>query len=254
MNMPRRHEYAKEVKMTQKVNTTGIKVNTRPYRKKLTTPTGKARFPALQQPDTAFTSEGEYHVGLVVDPDTAEQLTSTVEKLLEGYYNEVFNQLNQKQAKKLYKYLPWEEEYDENDEPTGNIIVKFRSKTMVTKEDGSQFSLQPAIFDKKKRPWPEDKLIYGGSIIKVSTTTTPYYIPSTGMCGIKLRLNAVQVIEHRDARSAEAFGFDDESDDEEEEKFDTTPPLETKEENNPIGNDNDNDDDDDEEEDDDINF
>lgn len=193
------------------------KIDTKKYISKFTTPKGTARFPSLLEPDTEFSNEGEYHTGLVVDPDDPEvsKLIDRLKEKIDDLYQEVVNLVQKKDKGKVYCHYPWEDEYDQNDELTGNIIIKFRSKSEVTK-DGKTYNLKPALFDAKRKPWDESNPIYGGSTIRVSTGTSAYYIPSTGMCGIKLRLHAVQVISALNRRTAEAFGFEDEADEEAE--------------------------------------
>jgi len=198
-------------------------IETKPYFKKITTPKGTARFPALLEPDMQFSTEGEYHTGIVVDPEDPEvsKLIDWLKEKIDNLYQEVYNLVPKKDKNKVFCHYPWEDEYDKDDEPTGNIVIKFRSKAEITK-NGKTYDLKPALFDAKRQPWDETNPIYGGSTIKVSTSTSPYYIPSTGMCGIKLRLNAVQVISALNRRTAEAFGFDDEGDDEDEDVADTS--------------------------------
>lgn len=54
--------------------------------------------------------------------------------------------------------------------------------------------------------------IWGGTEGKVSFEVAPYFIPGTALAGIKLRLNAVQVIELRSGgnKSAGEYGFGEE--------------------------------------------
>lgn len=204
--------------MTQKKQSNPIdQIEIKQYQKATTTPKGKARFPALTAPDTAFSADGEYHVGLIVDPNDPEvsEWLDTIKEYADSLYNEIYNVLSQKNKKSAYVHYPWEDEYDDNDEPTGNVIVKFRSKAVAKKKDGTKFSLKPELVDARKNPWPKNTPIGMGSVIRIQTKFHPYYMPSTGMTGIKLRLMAVQVIKNQ--RFSAASAFDDMSDDEDAE-------------------------------------
>lgn len=76
--------------------------------------------------------------------------------------------------------------------------------------DGSKISVKIRQFDSKGKPI--DVNIGRDSVIKVSFSANPYYMPSTRTCGLSLRLLAVQVItlnEFGDS-SASSYGFEEE--------------------------------------------
>lgn len=187
-------------------------IEKKPYRAPFTTPKGMARFPALLVPDTKFSADGEYHVGLVVDPNDPDVSTilDKLNELTDEWYSAVYNVLPKKDKEKANKHISVEDEYNENDEPTGKVILKFRQKPFFKRKDGTRQDLQPPLFDAAKKPWPEGEDVHHGAIIKVSFLTQPYYVGSSGMCGLKLRIRGVQVIDNN-AVTPESLGFDDES-------------------------------------------
>ena len=98
--------------------------------------------------------------------------------------------------------------YEKDEE--GHIVMKFKQKAVITKKDGSKIPVKIRQFDSKGKPI--DVNIGRDSVIKVSFTANPYYMPSTRTCGLSLRLLAVQVIslnEFGDA-SASSYGFEEE--------------------------------------------
>lgn len=106
----------------------------------------------------------------------------------------------------------------ETEEPTGEVEFKFAKKaSYVAKKGpkaGQRIHTKVAIYDSLGgviRKVPE---IWGGTVAKVSFTATPYFIPGTGAAGVKLNLDAVQIIVLRKGgeRSAADHGFGREED------------------------------------------
>ena len=180
----------------------------------ITTPKGRAQFPYLNTPDTKFNSAGEYKVNLVLPKSEAAQLMEKIDELTEAHWNEVYNKAKAKDKKRLQKHYPYEDVFDEEtEEPTGDVVFKFKMNAQIKKDDGTVIELSPKLFDKKGRALDKDEFIRGGSIIRVNAQLVPYKVAATGHVGISLRLVAVQVIEFGQGGSAEDFGFEVEEDD-----------------------------------------
>jgi len=199
-------------------------IDKKKYRSNFTTPKGAARFPSLLEPDTAFDGNGEYHTGIVLDPSDPEvdKIVSKIHELTDEWYSAVYNALPKKDKGKAYKHVSIEDEYDENDEPTGNIIFKFRQKAVIKDKNGNEKNMMPPLFGLDKKTW-EGGTVRGGATIKVAFQTWPYYVNATGMCGLKFRIRGIQIIENSGV-TPDALGFDDETDgteDYEEETPDT---------------------------------
>jgi hypothetical protein len=162
-----------------------------------TTPKGEAQYPWLSQPDTKFSEEGEYKVNLILPKQEAIPI---LKQINEVFANNVEAEIKKAKGKEIKKAPPpYMEELDEAGQPTGNVILRFKSKA----------AYKPAIFDSKGMPMPESN-IWGGSIIKVNGTIAPYYTSLIG-AGVALRLRAVQVIDYvQGNNSANRFGFDEE--------------------------------------------
>jgi len=188
--------------------------------KSFTTAKGVAYYPYISAPDTKFDEQGHYKVNLCLSKEDAKPVTDLIQaEILAG-----IKSLKEAKPNKAIKQapLPFSDELDEETgEPTGNVIIKFKSKA----------AYKPAVFDAKGQMMPKHN-IYGGSVVKVNGGCAFYESPSVG-AGVTLRLRAVQVIEYVEGSSgAGKFGFGEEvgfTMDEEVETEDTNVSIEVNE-------------------------
>jgi len=161
-----------------------------------TTPTGIAQYPWLSKPDTKFSEEGVYKVNLILPKAEAIPLLKQINGVFAENVDKEIKKAKGKDIKKANP--PYFEELDDAGQPTGNVILKFKSR------------YKPAVFDAKGIPMV-DSNIWGGSEIKVNGSIAPYYTVLIG-AGVSLRLGGVQVIQYVEGRSggAEHFGFTEE--------------------------------------------
>lgn len=173
---------------------------------RFTTPKGLAQYPSIKTPDTKFNPEGDYKVNLVMEDDEkTNALVSKLDAILEDFYE---NDDDVLYAISKGRKVVTQDIYEKDEE--GRIVMKFKQKAVITKKDGSKIPVKIRQFDSKGKPI--DVNIGRDSVIKVSFTANPYYMPSTRTCGLSLRLLAVQVIslnEFGDA-SASSYGFEEE--------------------------------------------
>jgi hypothetical protein len=105
--------------------------------------------------------------------------------------------------------------YDDQDSPTGEFEVKVSMKASgVVKKGpraGKKWSRKPALFDALGRPIKGSIEIWGGTegIIAFSFDPEGYFIPATGAFGLKLQLEAVQIVTLRSGgeQTADSYGF-----------------------------------------------
>lgn len=185
-----------------------------------TTPAGTFQFPALSKPDYGNEKfpkpAGEYKVSLVLTEDEAQplidKLTKEYEKAIEAAEEE-FEKLpigSRKKLKEVTRNDLFSTEYDKDtEEPTGNLIFKFKMTASGKNKKGDAWTRKPSVFDAKGTVLKNVPNIWGGTIGKVSFQASPYFIPGTGAAGLSLRLQAVQVIDlvSEGSRSASSFGF-----------------------------------------------
>jgi hypothetical protein len=194
------------------------------------TPKGVFKFPKLNNPDRGTKEypkpDGEYSVKLVVRQDDPavvafleklqplfDEAVEAAEKEFKGLKVETRKKLKEVKVNPLFTTL-----YDkETEEPTGEIEFKFAMKASGKYSErhpkaGQRWQRKPTIFDAKGKPMTKAPDIWGGTIGKVSFEASPYFIPGTGAAGLRLALQAVQVIELRTAgsRSAKEYGFGEE--------------------------------------------
>lgn len=179
-------------------------------RKRITTPAGIAQWAWLTKPNTKFNPEGTLGVDLLLDKDVAKPLIDELDQMVEESYQKACEYLKEKkkagQIKNIIKKEPYQEEYNEEGESTGQYRLKFTSNAKT--KEGKPITIK--LFDAKAQPIKNKDIRVGnGSIIKVSFTPSLYFVPATNMAGVKLYLNAVQILELVDMPTyASGFGFE----------------------------------------------
>lgn len=191
---------------------------------KVVSPKATFRYPRLNEPDYGNEEypkpQGVYSVQLVLSAEEAKPLIEKLQPVHDKAVEEgqvKFDGLSVQQRKKLKELTVnpvYIEEYDkETEEPTGNLIFKITMDASgVNKKTQKKWTRKPTIFDAKGQPIKNPPEIWGGTVGKVSMEAFPYFIVGTGTAGVKLRLNAVQLIELRSGGggNAESYGFGEE--------------------------------------------
>lgn len=179
---------------------------------RITTPKGDALFPFLCTPDTRFNEDGVYQVGLIVDEEAAQPLCKKLDAMLKDSKQKALKGLKPAKKKSFDVNPVYAPEYDEDENETGNIIFKFSSyATYKDKRTGEIKEISPTLFDAKGKVIKKKINVGNGSVIRVNFSPKAYYMASTNRAGVKLYLNAVQIIELVEyGASAEAMGFGEE--------------------------------------------
>jgi hypothetical protein len=133
---------------------------------KAVSPKGKASWPKLFKADTQFKPEGEFQTGLVVSPTEAKDF----QEKIKAAFVEEFGEAKLQKAK-----MPWKVDED------GNVVFNFRSKN------------KPIVVDSLGKAIGTELNVSGGSVIKVGAGIKPWLV--SGNLGVKLYLNAVQIID-----------------------------------------------------------
>lgn len=192
---------------------------------KFNTPLGVLKFPWIQTPSTKFNPDGTYQTSLLLTEEQAAPLIEKLNALTDEWFNTTYNEAKKKDKEKITKKYPYAEEvYEDEDEEevaTGLIEFKFKQNAQVTsKKTGKVHEFHVGVFDKFNKPIPNEKVVYGGSTAIINFSPRPYYMPSTGDCGITLQLNAVQVHSFGvGGSSASTYGFEASEDDPTDEAF-----------------------------------
>lgn len=155
---------------------------------------GKATWAKVFQPDTKFNPEGVYSINVSIPEEEAAQVCEQFDTILSEYTTKLVKEKPQLKAS-LSTRTPYETEYDEEGNPTGDILFKVKMKAGGTTRDGKSFTQKPMVVDAKRTPLDKSTLIGNGSIVKVALDASPYYMPSNKQAGVSLRLKGVQVID-----------------------------------------------------------
>lgn len=194
---------------------------------KMRTPLGTAKWPKLTEPDYGTKDypkpEGEYSVKMIFDETDPKFVAfrNELEKYMEAVEEKAANEFAQlKKPQRDRLGAPTRNDiftpiYDENDEPTGQVEMKLTMKASgVVKKgprEGKKWSRKPQLFDALGRPIKKKVEIWGGSelIVAFAFVEDGYFIPATGAYGIKMQLEAAQVVTLRQGgeRDASSYGF-----------------------------------------------
>jgi len=169
--------------------------------KPLVTPKGIASYPHLDQPDTAF-GQNAYKVTLILDASDPEvvELLNALDQLVDESLEAAKKDAKPAQKAKIGTNPPYEQELDDNGDPTGNVIIKFKQNAEINGE-----AVEIAVVDAKKNRLHGVR-VGAGSTIRVGFTTRPYCMK--GSAGITRDLRAVQLLNLVEKESS--FGFDEE--------------------------------------------
>ena len=172
--------------------------------KSMVTPPGVAVYPHLTTPDTKFDANGVYKVSLSLTEEEAAPLIEKVEEVQEEATGMIPPGKRQK-----FSEPPYYDEMDDQGQPTGRVIFKFKMKAKVNTKDGRTLEMSPKLFDSEGTFMTEVEPIWGGSVLRISADMVPFYVAAVG-AGVSLRLKAVQIIDLKTGggAGAESYGFE----------------------------------------------
>jgi len=167
-----------------------------------TTNFGEAEYPHLSKPDTKFNPDGVYKVKLKVSKQDAEKDIKIINDVIALEKAEEYKR-NPKNGKPIMKTAPLPYEYDDE----GNVVLTFKMRAKgINSKTKQPFEQKPKIVDHNMDDLPEDKIIWGGSILRVNYQPVGYNVASTGI-GCTLRLKGVQVKKLIEGTSMATQGF-----------------------------------------------
>ena len=155
-----------------------------------TTPVGELVYPWLTKPDTRYDPDGLFQTKLLLPFELAQPLIAKLEAVLTDF-------VQQQDIKKQNSYgvAPvYEDELDDDGNPTGNVLFKLKMKHRVTPKEGDSFEQTPVVVHANDGSAVEQP-VYGGTMARIKGQIAPYAIASSRMFGVSLRLKSVQVHE-----------------------------------------------------------
>jgi hypothetical protein len=194
----------------------------------ITTPRCRLAFPKLVQPDFGTKDypkpDGEFVTKAVMRADDPK-VQAFLKKLQPHHDAAVragkaeFAKLKPETRRKL-KDVTVNQLFTElldktTEEPTGEIEFKFARKASGERKDGTRWKAKVPIFDRFGQRIENPPEIWGGTVAAISFRLATskdfpvpgYFIPGTGAVGLKLELEAVQIIELRSGGEKDAAGY-----------------------------------------------
>ena len=190
--------------------------DSKPKKKKHVSPAGVGVWLWVNKPDTKFKADGVFHAKLRWDEGLPEytDLQEQLDEYLEVSKQEALDKIKPAKKKTLTCSPPYFAEEDEEGDPTGNMIVRFKQNAKIRRKDGTVSDVKLNIFDAKGIRMPKPPLVYGGSIVKIGYTVRSWYSPKDNEYGISLDMGAVFIIDlvSADAGSAGDWGYEADED------------------------------------------
>ena len=171
--------------------------------KRIVSGIGVSQYAWITQPDTRFDEVGHYKTNLILSGQEADELKAAIDAEIKNSVALAKEKAKGKNIKMANP--PYEDDVDDNGEPTGSTIFKFKTKAQLTTKDGKIIPNRVAIFDSKGTPMT-DCNIWSGSEMKVSAELVPYYTAMVG-AGVSMRLRAVQITKLVEGGNGNAKGY-----------------------------------------------
>lgn len=164
------------------------------------TPKGSLLFPHIYEPETYEGKDVGFTVNIKFDQKETDALIAVIDEELEKAKHSIKLKPGQKWSAE--PFLGYKEDKD------GDIVFKFKANSHYQTKSGEIHKVTIPVFDAHGTPIKDPLNIGNGTIAKVAYTLVPYWI-SKVVNGIKLRLDAVQIIDLKEygQKDAQGFGF-----------------------------------------------
>jgi hypothetical protein len=155
-----------------------------------TTPVGELVYPWLTKPDTRYDPDGVFQTKLLLPFELAQDFIAKLDGVLEDY----IQTQDIKKQKSYNKADVYEDELDEDGNPTGNVLFKFKLKAKVVPREGDPWEQKVTCVHAADGS-AVDMPIYGGTMARLRGQIVPYALASARQFGLTLRMKACQVHE-----------------------------------------------------------
>lgn len=158
-----------------------------------TSPAGIAVFPHLNEPDD-YEGKKSFKVTLKLSAEESAGLRKYIDAQVAQAMEDLISEVKPADRKKITEYVPYEEEYDDEENPTGNYLFKFtKNAEFKNKKTGKMQEIGLPLVDAKRKPMTD--AVWGGSTLKVAFFCFPFYNAAAKQIGVSLKMQAVQVID-----------------------------------------------------------
>ncbi len=192
-----------------------------------TTPRGIGVYPKLNSPDTKFDPAGKYtsKLKLLASDPEVQAFKEFGEKLRDDFLAKTVESLKaEKKAAlamelKAGEFLKVDRDPETGDE-TGYFLLNASMRASGTREDGSKWTQQPAIYDAKGKELRNPPIISGGTEMKLSVVLDPFVNNTTKEVQVSVRLLGAQILKlvSGGQRDFSSLGFQAEDGDEIEDR------------------------------------
>lgn len=176
----------------------------------LMSPKGRLKWPKIKEPDYGTDKfpdpNGSYKTKIVFDrkDPTVDAFLKKIDKAMEQareLAEEKFAELSAKARRKIEDDggikadAPYADEYDKDDEPTGNIEMAVKRRASgISKKTGKPWKATVPVFDAKGKKMRHVPDIWGGSVARLGIELRPYFVEGTGRYGLSRNLDVVKLI------------------------------------------------------------
>lgn len=165
---------------------------------RFTTPRGEAVWPHLNTPDRKFVGEGDpgiFKTDLRVKTEDVQDLLEKLEMQRDDWAD--MERVDSRAP------LPWKEELDEDGQPTGYTVMRFKQKEWIV-SNGEKIPMRIKLLDSQREHI--DAVVGKGSTIRIAFNARGW--KGTAGYGITLHPYAVQVIDLIEAAPSEISDFE----------------------------------------------
>lgn len=164
---------------------------------------GQLVYPHIYEPEEYEGKDVGYTAQIVFDTKETNALIARIDEELEKAKASIKLKPGQKWSSD--PFLGYREDKD------GNIVFKFKTTSHFQTRTGELVTRKIPVFDAHGKPIKDKLSIGNGTVAKIAYTLIPYWM-SKAVNGIKLRLEAVQIIDlvEYGERKADSYGFDSE--------------------------------------------
>lgn len=160
-------------------------------------PFGIARFAWITKPDTKYNVDGRYTCDLVVGGAEGQALKDKItaaatEELANFWLTERGKKVAPKDRAKWSIYTPFEEDLDDEGNPTGYVIFHFKQNAKIKLRDGSVKGIKISVYDATgereiKRP------VFSSSELRINYYFRENIQETAKKVGVQLAFSWVQV-------------------------------------------------------------